>query len=352
MAPGELLAPVACAMSLGLAGLCFWQGRKSPLLLPLGAFSLVNATWVFYGHTSLPHRLLWHILDYTFGPLGVPLALHVVLVFVGRRHQWRRFLAVAWTLGVTLSTIVVVTTLIPRTRGFIDSSAWEMINLTSLVPTIGLGLGALVLHARRAVLRDERIRSWILLVAFLALSAGGIFEWMPKPSGGPLAVLVFSVLVSIAAARHGLFGAEIPSRQQLIAAALGLISVTLFVATFSVHFTMLPVVAFSVIALGLAAAVLWARASAAQRIAQERLEQLALLGGYAARLARELTAPMIVLKDTAEVLSVGLRGGCPLGQQDELVDAILRAITNVEAVLGSHRTTGMAKAGEGPLDAS
>src|SRR5262252_4303118 len=84
---------VACTGELALAILAIRLGRRSRLSLPLAFFSLDLFFWNFAALAyNLSGHSAWHWLDVGTSPLAVPLALHFVLVFVGRRQR------LAWTL--------------------------------------------------------------------------------------------------------------------------------------------------------------------------------------------------------------------------------------------------------------
>ena len=115
VAPKDWLLVVAAIGHATLASLSFARGGKSALARPLALLCCAMFGWCFAG---LAHHVTgasyWGWVDDAFTALSPPLALHVIVSFVGARRIHRRVLAASYlAFGamalVALSALVLAT---------------------------------------------------------------------------------------------------------------------------------------------------------------------------------------------------------------------------------------------------
>ena len=92
----------ACAGQLFLAFLAAWRGARSPLGMPLSLLAVTQCSWgicsAIFEFSGQPQ---WQWISLTAAPMGLPIALHFVLAFVGRRRS------LAWLMFTTYGVVTV-----------------------------------------------------------------------------------------------------------------------------------------------------------------------------------------------------------------------------------------------------
>ena len=90
--------------NLGLLFLLLRRAQPSPMRLPLVLLCFTMTVWSFCAAMwDLFEIHAWHWLEVTVAPFMVPLALHVVLAYGGRRRRHAWFLRGMYALFAMLS---------------------------------------------------------------------------------------------------------------------------------------------------------------------------------------------------------------------------------------------------------
>jgi two-component system sensor histidine kinase HydH len=83
--------------------------------MPIGLWALVAFIWNF---ATLAYKVSgninWHYLDITFSPFTPPLALHIILVFVGQARKLRLLLALSYAAFGLLALSSAAAFFLPR----------------------------------------------------------------------------------------------------------------------------------------------------------------------------------------------------------------------------------------------
>lgn len=295
-----MLGVVACVGVFALALLSLQRVGRSPLALPLAllCFDLLvwNAASLAYDATG-DLRLRW--LDVSTSPLTAPLAVELVLAFVGERRRWRPVRIVYWAWFGALALLSAVIR-----DGFAGSRLWAALHLAGLLPAMGFAVLLLARHRSDGL---ERARARLLLAAMAVGALGGasevldnLYPWVPEL--GSVSVLVAVGLVSLVALRLRLFDDAV----SLDAAAL---AVLLACAAAAAQLFVLRALGGNAAALtlataagALALAAVVRRASLRSAEEKARVGQLATLGRFSAQMAHDLRNPLAALRGAAQVI--------------------------------------------------
>ncbi len=315
---------IACAGHLALGTLAFTQRSKSALggliaLLCLDAFA-----WNF---ASLAHELsgasAWSHIDHFFSSLMAPIALHVVLVFVGR------FRALKSTVTGAYVGFGAVGLLLP-------DSMWWWVLLVLSTAAMSFAISLLFAHRRRTPDVSERARADLLL---LALSVGTLLGAtdlaygqtdLPIPRLAAVGTLVATSLIALAALRLSLFGPELPP-------VLGLYALMLGFFWFAAHLVLARWLdpRSSAWVLGGAALSIVAVASVRElgrsaALSRARTEELATLGRFSQQLAHDLKNPLAALKGAVDFLEDERRAGRSLDGQTRFLRLMSEQVERAE----------------------
>src|SRR6185436_11732570 len=149
MTPHGWLTLVACAGQLGLALLAVLRGGKSPLALPLALLCMALFSWNLAALAfDISGTIQWRWIDVATSPLSAPLALHFVVVFVGRRRELRWPLAAAYAAFVPLCAVGLLAFVWEPAARFLRSPNWALTFFGGVVPTISYALWLLVKYLR------------------------------------------------------------------------------------------------------------------------------------------------------------------------------------------------------------
>jgi two-component system sensor histidine kinase HydH len=343
MGVSHLISFLACAGLLLLVVLVLVRGREGPLRLPVALLALDMFVWNFAMLAlALGGGESWRWIDNAASPLTPPLALHVVLVFVGRMERLRWVAIAAYVGGLGLGLVSLAGLASPAAARWVASSGQGVIFLTLMIPEALLMAALLLIHLRRQVREVERMRSRLLLAA---LGLGALFgstelwdDFLPLPALGQLGAMSMALLVSLVVVQL-----RSPNRDDLartLGYSLGLtllsLSGYLAVARWAATNIALALVAGSAITAALffaAAEVL--RKRRGQRWADERR---LLLDDLATELAHELRNPLAAIKGANEVI----RRARPSGDvsQDEFFSLINEQVERIDAVVERYRHLG------------
>jgi two-component system sensor histidine kinase HydH len=329
-----VMTVVACAGDLAFGALAFLRRSKSPLggliaFLFLDAFTWNFATLAY----ELSRHEFWHAVDRLFSSLMAAIALHVVIVFIGRSRSMR---AVTITGYATFGAIGL----------FVRGGAWWK-TLAAAGPLAMLfALLLLARHRQRSTDASERARTDLVLLALLVGTFFACTElWhhevaFPIPRLGAIGTLVAMTLFATAALRLELLGAELPPVVGLYALLFGALWVVL-------HLTLVRwldphsspwVLGAGVLALiGIASARELGRSRAASRA---RTEELATLGRFAEQLAHDIRNPLAAVKGAVQFLSEEHRQGRPLDGHVPFLTLIEQQLERVERTVAEYQRLG------------
>jgi len=358
MTQQQWLVIVACAFGLSLAVLTIWRGRGSPLAAPLALLIVDLTTWNFADtiwqasgqRANLSN--LWHVVDHVASPLGIPLALDFVLVFVGRRKSLRWTLWLTWVAALVPSVMSVVAMFSPWARNWVEArpwSGWEQFNIAILVPTAIFGVGLLIQFLRRTSDAKERARIRAVLGAIVVLALGGGTEFLPGTPLGAIAYFVFTLALTLVVIRLELLDVSIPARLVPLAATAGVLLLVAWLVVFYSWGTTLGVILLALSVAALIALVLGFGIQAQKAEQKQRLERLAVLGKFSDQLAHNLKNPIAALKGAAQFFDGELKQGRSLEEQRRLTELLLEQVNRLQNVVEDYRRLGRVDPVLGPV---
>ena len=339
-------ALAACAGEVALLVLLLARGARSPLALSLAALAAVLFTWnlaaLVYHQTG---DTAWSNVDHAASPLTTPIALHLVLRFVGqaRRFRWLMFGVAIPFLALSLSALVAFFS--SSADSFVRSGSWATWHLAAILPVVVFGLALLIVHLRRAIDPLERLRTTLLLSASLLFSVTGSTELLADlklrvPRLGAVGTFGFTALLAAMALRLRVFGSNF-----WLIGALHLIAITASALTaYVVAFSLLSANAAALLVCsvlitvlsGLGARQVWVAASRRRRQRQGIL----LLGQISAQLAHDLKNPLAALKGACQFLREERAAGRSLDAQASFVDLIETQVDRLVHVVERYRQAG------------
>src|SRR5260370_25715480 len=166
---GMSLLGAAGHLPLGVLSLV--RGRRSPLARPLALLCLDMFGWCF-GPLAfhVTGMRVWNGLDAICTAMSPPLALHLVVTFVGAGRAKQRVVATAYVAFGALAVSSGAGCGAAWGRAWLDSRAWAAVFLAGWAPTLILLLVLLVRHLLAAIDPDEKARTRLMLAA---LAVGG-----------------------------------------------------------------------------------------------------------------------------------------------------------------------------------
>jgi two-component system, NtrC family, sensor histidine kinase HydH len=311
MSVSQVITLGACAAQLALAFICVARAASSPLALPLALLCLDIFGWTGAGLAyQLSHVPSWRWLDHALTPWTAPLALHFVLLFVGRRREVRGVLYVACLAGGSLSVVCVLAFAMPSMRPFIGSPSWALVLMSVALPPMAFAIFALLRHLRESVDSTERARTLLLLAAASIGTALGATEELGRfvgvPPLGDVGMLAITAPLSLVALRFRLFQSDVSLRAAAYVVSLTGGSVLALFAVF--HYldanAAMAVLGLATVSLALGAASRrWLTEGANRR---SRQVELTTLGRFSAQMAHDLKNPLAALKGAAQLLCADL----------------------------------------------
>jgi signal transduction histidine kinase len=300
----QAFSVAVCVGQLALALVGIARAARSPLAVPLALLALDIFGWT---GASLAYQLsgvpAFHWLDHALVPWTAPLALHFVLVFVGRRRALRRTVHAASLAGAVLGLVGLLALALQPARDFIASPWWARSLMAAAIPTMVFALWALVHHLRESLDPEEKARARLLLAAFaIGTVLGATEELTSSLLYGNVGLLVSTAILAFVAARFRLITREISLR--ILSAVLALTAAgagaTLLVFRYLGANTATVVLTSATVSLGVLAASRRWLAGDAERGARQ--SQLATLGRFSAQMAHDLKNPLAALKGAAQLL--------------------------------------------------
>ena len=331
-----VLSVVACAGHLAFALVVWMRRGKSPIAPLLTLLFLDAFAWNF---AALAHSLSgareWHVVDRVFSSFMAALALHVVVVFVGRAKALKHLARLVYAASFVLALAGID----------VAREAWWMALLVGGNLAVLFAVGLLVAHRRRTDDPGERARTDLILVA---LVVGAIMSstdlWFdevnftaPIPPLGNVGTLVAMILFAVATLRLRLIERAVPGVLFVYALALAAVSVTAYLL--AVHWlerwTALSVLALiTLVVIGLAVVRELGGAAAAAR---ERVRRLATLGRFSEQLAHDIRNPLAALKGAVQFLAMERAEGRPLEAHGEFLDLMAEQVNRLERVVTDYQ---------------
>ncbi|HEX7603182.1 MAG TPA: hypothetical protein VF316_16305, partial [Polyangiaceae bacterium] len=156
----------AAAGHLTLAVLSLSRGNRSPVARPLALLCLDMFGWCFASLAShLTDSQVWQVLDAVCTALSPPLALHLVVTFVGASRTHLRLVVVGYVVFGALAASSGAGCVATWGRTWVDSTAWAVVFLAAWLPTLVLVLVLLVRHLVGTADADEKARTRTMLAA-------------------------------------------------------------------------------------------------------------------------------------------------------------------------------------------
>ena len=229
---------LAAAGHLTLAVLSLSRGSRSPIARPLALLCFDMFGWCFASLAShLTDAPVWVVLDAMCTALSPPLALHLVVTFVGASRAHLRLVVASYIVFGALAASSGAGCIATWGRTWLDSTAWAAIFLAAWVPTLVLVLVLLVRHLVSSGDADEKARTRTMLAAVAvggALATADVVSaaGFPLPRLASIGTLISTFLVATAAFRFRLLDRDLSVSTALYAGALALAGVFAYLAVF------------------------------------------------------------------------------------------------------------------------
>jgi signal transduction histidine kinase len=337
MTAPQAVSFAACAGLLALTLLCVSRTTRGPLAGPLALLCLDIFGWTGAGLAyDWTGAAAWRWIDHALTPWTPPLALGFVLTFAGRRRALR---ATLWAVSIpfgALSAASAASFAVVGARGFVGSTAWSTLLLSSALATMAFASVVLVRHLRESVEPTERARAQLILAAAAIGTLLGMTDELGQynvPSLGSVGMLLTCALLSVVALRLRLFDRAVPLRtvgSLLTLAGASIVVAIVLLRSLRANVAMLVLVA-AVAALALVATTRrWLVEQAEQRT---RREHLATLGRFSAQMAHDLKNPLAALKGAAQLLREDLLRPAQEADRLRFADLMLAQIDRINGVV-------------------
>lgn len=348
------LAIVAITGNLGLAILILRRGARNPLRMPLlllvGAmtiWSFASAIYDVFGGAG------WRWIDVSTSPLLIPLALHVVLSFVGRRRRHIVFLTGVYVVfGGLAVTGALWLAQNPSHEQSPPSQLWATFFLLGTIPPLLYAVYRLTKHARDAADPEEATRARMILAGLVVGLAFGstelinnFYAWIPDL--GHLGTLAVTGTLTVATLRFRLLDYEVAASGWLIGTTIALAVVSgylLFFGTGRLGFAL-----FVAAALAFVGVVGFREIVMAMLRRRERMEELATLGRFSAQMAHDLKNPLAALKGALQYLQVELASRADT-EHDDVVLLMDEQIRRIEAMVDRYHRMSAVEPRRQPFD--
>ncbi|MDJ0973680.1 MAG: histidine kinase dimerization/phospho-acceptor domain-containing protein, partial [Planctomycetota bacterium] len=344
----QALALLGMAAQLALGVYAFRRHERSAVARPLAMLCFLLAAWnaANWSHQWCDARnyeatSTWRILELTLSPWVAPLALHVVLAFVGRRRQLPWLLYATYVVFGLLSLSSAAAVFSEPALAWTESEAWSIYYLVPFVFVIGFCVVALAQHAQGAANDDERMRSWLMLVAIGFGGAMAMTELLDDllasvvhtPALGVVGSLVATGLFAIVTLRLKLFGRELSSSAGLYSAGVGIIGLVAFLVVF--HRLEANLALFVLGTLTVTGLLVAAMVPVIMRVVQrrEQTRRLAGMGRFAEQMAHDIKNPLAALKGSVQFLAEERNQGRSIDDQREFLDLMVEQIDRVQTIV-------------------
>ena len=336
MLPKDWLLLVAAIGHATLASLSFARGGKSALARPLGFLCCAMFGWCFAG---LAHHLTdasyWGWVDDAFTAISPPLALHVIVSFVGARRIHVRALAVSYLAFGAMALVALSALVLTTPRLWLASPAWPGLELAGWTPMLAYGLVLLIRHLVTTVDVDEKARTRTMLAAVGAGGALATTDLLDAAGGGALprlgalGTLAATGLVAVSVLRFRLFDRDLSVATAFYVGALAIGAVAAYLVVFYVLGQNAAALAFGATAVTVVLTAATRELVLSQARVRARVEQLAALGRISAQMTHDLKNPLAALVGAAQILE----GDVPAAQQRDLARLVLEQAQRLRAVV-------------------
>jgi signal transduction histidine kinase len=334
---------IACAGHLAFGTLAFQRRSRSALggliaLLFFDAFAWNFASLAY----ELSGQRLYNLVDHFFSTLMAAIALHVVVVFVGRSKQLRLPVIAAYALFGSIGL-------------FATSTSWWKL-LAVLGPAcMAFAIGLLLVHRRRTPDAAERARSELIL---LAISVGTLLSstdlWyretsLPVPRLGAIGTLIAMALFALAALRLSLLGREVPRVLALYALLLGAFWVVAHLAIARWLDARSSPWVLGGMAFLLVAVAATRELGRLNAVGRARTVELATLGRFSEQLAHDIRNPLSALKGALQFLQQEHEAGRSLDAQTPFLKLMLEQVERMQRVVADYQRIGKVEPSVAPL---
>ena len=328
----EVLSTVACLGHLAFAIVAFRHRGRSRFAPVLALLVIDVFGWTF---ADLAHRVSraheWLIVDHLFSSFTPALALHVVILFVGRTRALAPFVVAAYSVSIGVAALAA------------NLGWWWKFLLVHGLVTLVVTSVLLVLHHARSSDPDERRRTELLLLGMIAGTLLGLTDllsdklnvWIPEL--GNVGTLFAVALFAVGTLRLRLLGREVT--RGLVTFAFLISALLLGAGLYAVReldprggFWLL----FALSAL-LGVVLLVRELNRAASVARERQRRFALVGRFSAQLAHDLRNPLGALKGALQFLDEERRAGRSLDAQGKFVELMLEQVERVDRVVDKYQ---------------
>lgn len=331
-----MLSVVACAGHLAFALVVWLRRGKSPVARLLALLFLDAFAWNFAElAAALTGGAEWHRIDRFFASLMAAIALHVVVVFVGRAKAWKNGLRLIYASSFGLALLGLD----------LHSEAWWMALLVAANLTVVLAVWLLVVHRQRSDDRAERARAELILAALVvAALMGSTNLWfdevnatMAYPPLGNAGTLVAMILFAVATLRLRLIERAVPGVLFFYTFALAALSVTAYLLAVQWLERRTALGVLAILTLGVIGLAVVRELGGASAVARERVRRLATLGRFSEQLAHDIRNPLSALKGAVQFLATEKAAGRPLEPHGEFLDLMAEQVDRLQRVVGDYQ---------------
>jgi signal transduction histidine kinase len=330
---------LAAASGLVVIALALSRGERSPLRRPLAILAASQFAWNAASVGSeVTHLETYALLGVIAAPLFPPLALHFVLVFLGRRRQQRGVLIAAYIVFGAQAAMGLIELLVPFTQVVGGLKTFAVSLLVTSLPVAIFAIVLVARHLARSTSELERLRSRILLTALVIVPlmlTTDLFAdlGLPVPRLATLGSFTFNVMITRLTLGLGLFtGATRRPVALGQALVLGLFFAVAYLAIFNAFSGQLGVLVIAFITLSLVLTVLGWLLLTGSAAARAGLERFAALGRFSAQMAHDLRNPLAAARGGAEFLAEELRRKGDT-QQQEFAQLLITQLDRINTVI-------------------
>jgi two-component system, NtrC family, sensor histidine kinase HydH len=349
---------LAAASALVVIALALSRGDRSPLHRPLALLAASQFAWnaACVGY-EVTHLRTYTLLGAIASPLFIPLALHFVLTFLGRRQQLRWPLIVTYVVFGAQSLRALVELVVPVSEVHDSVQTFALVLLLTSLPVAVYAIALVTAHLRKAVAELERLRTRILLLALivvpLLLSTDLLNDLgVPVPRVSTLGTFTFNVMVTWLTLGLGLFTGA--TRLRVVvgqAVVLGLFFAVSYLAIFTAFNGQLGVLIIALTTLSLVLTVMGWLLVTGSSAAKAGLERFATMGRFSAQMAHDLRTPLAAAKGWGELLIEELRraGG---GPHMEYAQEVIAQLDRLNSVIERYQRISKLEPQFQPIDAN
>ena len=330
------LSVVACAGHLAFALVVWLRRGKSPVARWLSLLFLDAFVWNFAElAAALTGAREWHRIDRFFSSFLAAIALHVVIVFVGRGKALRNVVRAEYAVALGLALLGLD----------VERAAWWIALLVVGNVTVVFAVWLLFEHRRRSEDAAERGRAELILVALVvaALTASTnlwfdeVLLTRPIPPLGNVGTLAAMVLFAIATLRLRLIESSVPVVAFAYAFGFAALCVTAYLLAVRWLEGRTALALLAILTLGVMTLAVVRELGGAAAVARERVRRLATLGRFSEQLAHDIRNPLAALKGAVQFLSTEKAQGRPLETHGEFLDLMAEQVARLERVVADYQ---------------